>query len=91
MRTTSASAWRTPHDPAYPAAAKQQGWQGTVSIYFTVRPDGSIKKVLVEKASSHQVLDEAAKRCLEHWRFSALPTGASAEQWGVLTIVFRLR
>ncbi|MBM4117968.1 energy transducer TonB [bacterium] len=77
--------------PSYPAAAKQQGWQGTVSVYFTVRPDGTVKKVLIEKASPHQVLDEAAKRCLEHWRFSALPTGATAEQWGVLTIVFRLR
>ncbi len=77
--------------PAYPAAAKQQGWLGTVSIYFTVLPDGSIKKVFVEQASPHQVLDEAAKRCLADWRFSPLPAGNSAEQWGVLTIVFRLR
>ncbi|MBM4119044.1 energy transducer TonB, partial [bacterium] len=77
--------------PGYPPAAKQQGWQGTVSVYFTVRPDGSVKKVLVEQASPHQVLDEAARRCLEHWRFSPLPAGATAEQWGVLTIVFRLR
>ena len=28
--------------PEYPPAAKQQGWLGTVSVYFTVRPDGSI-------------------------------------------------
>ena len=77
--------------PDYPQAAKQQGWQGTVSIYFTVLPDGTIKKVFVEQASPHQVLDEAAKRCLADWRFSPLPAGNSAEQWGVLTIVFRLR
>ena len=77
--------------PAYPQTAKQQGWQGTVSVYFTVLPDGTIKKVLVEQASPHQVLDEAAKRCLANWRFSPLPAGATAEQWGVLTIVFRLR
>lgn len=77
--------------PDYPEDAKRQGWQGTVSVYFTVRPDGSIKKVFVEQASPYQVLDEAAKRCLEHWRFSPLPDGSTAEQWGVLTIVFRLR
>ncbi len=75
--------------PDYPEAARQQGWQGSVSVYFTVRPDGSIKKVFVEKASPYQVLDQAAKRCLEHWRFK--PEPAAAEQWGVLTIVFRLR
>jgi TonB family protein len=75
--------------PEYPAAARQQGWQGSVSVYFTVSEDGSIKKVFVEKASPYQVLDRAAKRCLEHWRFSPKP-GAD-EQWGVLTIVFRLR
>lgn len=75
--------------PDYPAQARRQGWQGAVSVYFTVRPDGSIKKVFVEKASPYQVLDQAAKRCLEHWRFEAAPE--AAEQWGVLTIVFRLR
>ncbi len=74
--------------PEYPIEAKQQGWQGSVSVYFTVKADGSIKKVFVEKASPYQVLDQAAKRCLDSWRFSPEPD--AAEQWGVLTIVFRL-
>ncbi len=75
--------------PSYPEKATQRGWQGTVSIYFTVRPDGTINKILTEKASTHQVLDEAAGRCLRDWRFS--PVEGAADQWGVLTIVFRLR
>lgn len=75
--------------PSYPADAKRKGWQGTVSVYFTVRADGSINKVITEKASPYQSLDEAAKRCLTQWRFSAKP--GAAEQWGVLTIIFRLR
>jgi len=62
---------------------------GGVSVYFTVRPDGSVNKILIEKASAHQVLDEAAKRCLAQWRFS--PLDGKAEQWGVLTVIFKLR
>jgi TonB family protein len=75
--------------PAYPQKAKEKGWQGVVSIYFTVRPDGSINKVMTEQASAHRILDEAAKRCIQEWRFSPKPD--AAEQWGILTIVFRLR
>jgi TonB family protein len=74
--------------PPYPLQAKQRGWQGTVSVYFTVNADGTIAKVMTEQASPYQILDQAAKDCISQWRFSALPD--AAEQWGVLTIVFRL-
>ncbi|MCP4548326.1 MAG: energy transducer TonB [bacterium] len=74
--------------PIYPAIAKTKGWQGTVSIYFTVRPDGTIKKAVVERASVYQVLDEATRKCIQEWKFS--PLAESAEQWGVLTINFKL-
>ncbi len=75
--------------PLYPAEARERGWQGSVSVYFTVRADGTVAKVFIEKASPYQPLDRAAKSCLADWRFS--PISGSAEQWGVLTIVFRLR
>ena len=75
--------------PAYPEEARRRAWQGTVSVYFTVRADGTVAKVVIEQASAHRVLDEAARRCVRQWRFSPLP--GAAEQWGILTIVFRLR
>lgn len=75
--------------PLYPPEARQRGWQGSVSVYFTVRADGTLSKIFIEKASPYQPLDQAAKQCLADWRFS--PIAGNAEQWGVLTIVFRLR
>ena len=75
--------------PRYPAEARRRAWQGACALYFTVREDGSVGKVLIETASPHRVLDEAARRSLERWRFAARP--GAAEQWGILTVVFRLR
>ena len=44
------------------------------------------------QASAHHVLNEAAQAALRQWRFSALPAkDAQVEQWGILTIVFRLQ
>jgi TonB family protein len=75
--------------PDYPEEARCRAWQGTVSVYFTVRADGTVAKAIIEQASAHRVLDDAARRCIREWRFSPQP--GAAEQWGILTIIFRLR
>lgn len=78
--------------PLYPEIARKHGWEGAVAIHFTVLADGAVKdNMYVEQASAHHELDGAAMAALRQWIFSALPAHeAQVEQWGVLTIIFRL-
>lgn len=79
--------------PEYTARAKQQGWEGTVAVHFTVLPDGRVKdNARVEQMSQHRDLNQAALDAIEKFQFAPLPTGdAQVEQWGVITFVFRLK
>jgi len=46
----------------------------------------------LEQASAHHALNESAMIALRDWLFSPLPAGqAQVEQWGVLTIIFKLQ
>jgi periplasmic protein TonB len=77
--------------PEYPAWAEEKGVSAVVKIYFTVRPDGGIRRsVRVLHSSGYTELDNLAKEALLAWKFS--PTGASnnAEAWGVITFRFTL-
>jgi len=44
----------------YPRIARQNGWQGAVTINFWVMADGSVRNVGVRQSSGHRVLDESA-------------------------------
>ncbi len=78
--------------PVYPEWAKKQAIEGSVSLYFVVRPDGRIKEnILVEKTSGFEEFDLNAIRALRGWKFEPLGPGASGEQWGRITFHFRLR
>ncbi len=77
--------------PAYPEWAKKEGVEGTVMLSFVVLPDGSVKKnVMVHRTSGYQDFDLRAQQALRLWRFEALPAGSNQEQWGSITIHFRL-
>jgi TonB family protein len=78
--------------PGYPEWAKRDAVEGSVTLYFIVRPDGSVKEnVLVQKTAGFEDFDERARQALEGWRFAALPAGRTGEQWGTITFHFRLR
>ncbi|UCE03720.1 MAG: TonB family protein [Candidatus Latescibacterota bacterium] len=78
--------------PEYPEWAKAQGVEASVSLYFVVRPDGSIKEnIFVEKTSGYQEFDANAVAALRSWRFAPLGPGVTGEQWGTITFHFRLR
>ena len=81
------------HDkPVYPEWAKTQAVEGSVSLYFVVRPDGRIKEnIMVEKTSGFEEFDLNAIRALRGWKFEPLQAGATGEQWGRITFHFRLR
>ena len=78
--------------PAYSDRARQNGWEGVVAVHFTVLADGRVKDNLYfEQTSVHRDLNQAAMAAIRQFRFAPLPTGQAArEQWGVITIVFRL-
>lgn len=78
--------------PVYPEWAKREAVEGSVTLRFFVRPDGSIKEnVLVQKTAGFEDFDQSAVVALRAWRFQPLPAGRTGEQWGTITFHFRLR
>ncbi|MDP2827766.1 MAG: energy transducer TonB [Sulfuricellaceae bacterium] len=49
----------------YPEAAKQQKLHGTLQLTVSIRADGSVEKIEINRSSGHKVLDVAAQRIVE--------------------------
>jgi TonB family protein len=77
--------------PVYPEWAKRDAVEGSVTLYFVVRPDGGVKEnVLVQKTAGFEDFDENARAALRTWKFQPLREGRTGEQWGTITFHFRL-
>jgi TonB family protein len=78
--------------PEYPDWAEEKGIVAVVRLYFTVKPDGSIRSnVRVDRSSGYTELDQIAKEALMQWRFSATDANSSADEaWGIITFRFTL-
>ncbi len=78
--------------PVYSAIAKKKGWEGVVAVHFTVKADGRVKdNMYFDQTSVHRDLNQAAMAAIKQFVFASLgPDQAAVEQWGVITIVFRL-
>jgi TonB family protein len=78
--------------PTYPDWAKKEAVEGSVTLYFVVRPDGTVKEnILIQKTAGFGDFDDNARNALRAWRFEALKGGRTGEQWGTITFHFRLR
>jgi TonB family protein len=78
--------------PAYPEWAKREAVEGSVTLYFVVRSDGSVKEnVLVQRTAGFEDFDDSARSALRAWRFEPLREGRTGEQWGTITFQYRLR
>jgi TonB family protein len=78
--------------PDYPEWAKREAVEGSVTLYFVVRPDGSVKEnVLVQRTAGFTDFDDNARSALRGWRFEPLAEGRTGEQWGTITFRFRIR
>ncbi|WP_281242575.1 energy transducer TonB [Rhodospira trueperi] len=78
--------------PAYPQRARTLGQEGTVVLSVRVSPDGTAEQVTVARSSGSGILDRAAARTVEGWRFrpatrAGIPVSATAR----VTIRFVLR
>jgi TonB family protein len=78
--------------PTYPDWAKRDAVEGSVTLYFVVRPDGTVKEnVLIQKTAGFEDFDENARTAIKAWRFQPLTGGRTGEQWGTITFHFRIR
>lgn len=78
--------------PVYPEWAKKDGVEGSVTLYFVVRADGTVKEnVLVQKTAGFGEFDDNARAAILAWRFEPLHGGRTGEQWGTITFHYRLR
>lgn len=77
--------------PVYSDEARRRGWEGVVAVHFTVMPDGRVKdNMYFEQTSPHSDLNNAARDAIKQFVFESLNADDRVEQWGVITIVFRL-
>ena len=49
----------------YPAAAKAQKLYGQLRMTVSIKADGSIEDLVIDKSSGSKILDDAAKRIVE--------------------------
>jgi TonB family protein len=78
--------------PVYPEWAKRDAVEGSVTLYFIVRPDGGVREnILVQKTAGFEDFDENARAALKQWRFAPLKDGRTGEQWGTITFHYRLQ
>lgn len=77
--------------PEFPEWAKREGVEGSVTLGFVVLPDGRVKSnVMIHRTSGYQDFDRRAQDALRQWRFEPLRAGSTQEQWGTITMHFRL-
>lgn len=55
--------------PSYPSAAAAQGLRGSVTVGFTIEPDGRTADIHILSATPRDVFDQAAREAARQWRF----------------------
>jgi TonB family protein len=78
--------------PSYPPWASREAIEGTVTLRFTVLPDGRVREgVQVERTAGYADFDDRAVAALLQWRFAPLDGGGARDQWGTITFRYRLK
>ncbi|MDA3956688.1 energy transducer TonB [Oceanispirochaeta sp.] len=56
--------------PVYPSMAKQMGWEGDVTIIFTINSKGRVEEIVIDQSSGHDLLDQSVLTTVQkYWRF----------------------
>jgi protein TonB len=77
--------------PGYPAAARRNGEEGTVTLRVLVSVAGEPREVALERSSGSNALDAAALATVKTWRFTPARRGNQPQEaWVLVPIVFRL-
>lgn len=62
-------------EPPYPAEARRNGWEGTVSLRLRISEDGDVAEASVSGSSGYACLDQAALQEVWRWRFNPARDG----------------
>lgn len=77
----------------YPEAARQQKIAGDLTMSVTIRPDGTVESIVIDRSSGYKLLDDAARRIVRLASpFAPLPENILAEHDGLVisrTWIFR--
>ncbi len=78
--------------PQYPAWAEEQGIIGSVRLYFTVTPEGTVRtNIRVTKTTGYPQLDQLGIDALKKWQFAPLSAADEGKgEWGIITFNFSL-
>lgn len=77
--------------PAYPAIARRNGDQGTVTLKVLVSAEGVSLRVELDQTSGSKSLDDAALEAVKGWRFVPARRGTqNIEAWVRVPVVFKL-
>ena len=77
--------------PLYPRIAVERGYEGMVILKASVLKDGSCGQIEILNSSGHQVLDRAALKAVEKWKFVSARRGMiPISSWVNIPIRFKL-
>lgn len=76
----------------YPPLLREAGVGGTVTVYFLIGDDGTVRDVRLNRSSGEEAIDEAALRVAQAYRFSpALNKDEKVPVWVSFPITFQAR
>ena len=76
--------------PQYPREAQMKGWEGVVTVRFTITEDGSVEDPVVID-STNRVFNRDALRAILRWKYRArIVDGRPVRRAGMAEITFRL-
>jgi len=55
--------------PAYPLAARRNGYEGTIVLSAQVLSSGDVGDLRIKKSSGYEILDQSALEAVRQWRF----------------------
>lgn len=77
--------------PDYPALSRRYQEEGTVILRVLVRSDGAAGQIEIGTSSGYPLLDQAARRAVQRWRFvPATNNGQAVSDWFLLPVRFTL-
>ena len=59
----------SPKPILYPRWAVRQGWQGKLILAVEIFTDGTVGKYKVMRSTGHKMLDDAATKAIQTWKF----------------------
>lgn len=62
--------------------ARQQGWEGTVTLHLELRADDTVGDVQVACSSGHEILDTAAQETAKTWKHTPVPSEGGSNALG---------